>query len=241
VMRDVTERHQIEEERQQLDQLKDTFIHIASHELRSPLTPLILTAQLLQKLVARGAEPAIVHQRAEEIVHHAKRMSRMVGEMLNMTRISEGRLTIAPEPADLAQMAREVVAEYRMVSGRAIHLTGAEAPVAATCDAERIRQVLTNLLTNALKYAPAPAEIAVSVIGDMGGGPRIAVRDTGPGIAPEVQAHLFERFYRGTQQHDGLGLGLYIAQAIMLEHGGQLRVESAIGQGSTFVMELPPT
>jgi signal transduction histidine kinase len=239
VLRDVTERHQMEEERQQLDYLKDTFIHIASHELRAPLTPLILSAQLLQHQIAKGAEPALLHQRGQEIVHHAKRMSRMVGEMLNMTRISEGRLTIAPSLADLAQMAREVVAEYCTISGRAIQLTGAEAPVLARCDADRIRQVLTNLLTNALKYASAPAEIAVSISAGADTGPRIAVRDTGPGIAPEVQEHLFERFYRGTQQQEGLGLGLYIAQAIMQEHGGRLRVASAIGQGSTFVMELP--
>ncbi len=243
VMRDVTERHQFEEERQRLDHLKDMFIHIASHELRAPLAPLILGARLLQQSVVRGADPAEITKRADDIVFHAKRMSRMLDTMLNMTRISEGKLAVDLAPADLADITRAVVTEAQQISKRSIALAGADAPVPAVCDAERLRQVLTNLVSNALKYAPEPATISVSLGVTPCGCAQISVRDTGPGIDAETQAHLFERFFRGAQhqQLEGLGLGLFIAQAIVQEHGGRLWVESTPGEGSTFIMELPLT
>ncbi len=152
-------------------------------------------------------------------------------------------------PADLGAVVREAVRELRLAQpGRALTLTlpPGEAPVIVEADGDRIGQVVTNYLRNALKYSPESAPVAgrLERVDTEGGVARVAVRDEGPGLEPEQQAHVWERFHRvpGIEAQSagvGLGLGLYISKTIIERHGGAVREESAPGQGSTFWFTLP--
>lgn len=233
----------------EVNDIKDEFTSIASHELRAPLQPLMMASRFIQRWIARPEHAQEVVELAEEIVRQSKRMAGLVYDMLDMTRISSGRFSIQLAPCDLAKLVRDVVAEQYAISKREISVVGTDAPIPALADSERLWQVLTNLISNAIKYsaAPAPVEITVSQHRPQGmPWVRISVQDRGCGIPADNLPHLFERFYRASvsyqlepQQQDGLGLGLYIAHAIVQSHGGRLSVESVVDVGSTFTCELP--
>lgn len=174
------------------------------------------------------------------------RLDRLVGDLLDSSRIQAGKLEMRPEPCDLVEIVREAVREQRATwPSRAIVL---EAPHPASvplhADGDRIGQVVTNYLTNALKYSTEDAPVAVWLrVYDKTA--RVEVRDRGLGLTREQQARLFERFYRvpGIEQQSGsgvgLGLGLYICRTIVERHGGTVGVESAPGEGATFWFTLP--
>jgi len=198
-----------------------------------PLEELNDDAQRAHTLLARSAR-------------QLTRLDRLVGDLLDVSRIQAGKLELRPEPCDLLEITREAVREQRAAwLGRGITLDlPHHAAVLLHADPDRIGQVVTNYLTNALKYSTEDAPVAVwlRVRGDTA---RVEVRDHGPGLAPEQQAHLFERFYRvpGIEQQNGsgvgLGLGLSICRTIVERHGGAVGVESAPGDGATFWFTLP--
>lgn len=241
VARDITERAR-------LDQMKDDFINVASHELRAPLTPVILACRFIQRALNRPEQAAKLDRYAGEIVIQAKRLSRLVDDMLDMTRITNNHFAIQRAPCDLAKTILDAVEEQRAVWHRAIFEEGLTHPFMTMADAERIWQVMTNLLTNAMKYAPASepiivrAEIVPAASAQL---LRITVQDRGPGIPIAAQTRIFERFYRlpdsdqPLQAPNGLGLGLFITRAIVEAHGGHITIESPSGGGSAFVVELP--
>ncbi len=242
----IFERFHTQQERERLRWMQEEFINIASHELRAPLTPLLLASQMVQRAARKpGQEARIIHL-AEEIALHAKRMNRMVDDMLNMTRIEAGRFTLVPAPCDLAATIRDAIQTQHDLTHRDLLLVGADAPIEAVVDAERIWQVLTNLVSNAIKYSPSPSPVEVLVeqmAKDQAPWLRVSVHDAGPGIPASALPHLFQRFYRviATQEssQDGLGLGLYIAHSIIHSHGGTIWVETTEGVGSTFIAEFP--
>ncbi|MFP2911082.1 PAS domain-containing protein [Pyxidicoccus sp. 3LFB2] len=224
---------------------RDTFLSIASHELRTPITSMKMQAQHMRKRIAAGDPGAFEPERVTRLVDQTERsigrLSRLVEDMLDISRIATGRLNIQLEAVDLAELTRDVVERFRQQlteAGHALELHLASG-IVGRWDRYRLEQVLTNLLTNALKYAPgAPLKVTTQTVGTVA---LVEVEDRGPGIAPESQHRIFERFERlvGANQVSGLGLGLHIARHIVEAHGGTIRVRSSVGEGACFIIELP--
>jgi PAS domain S-box-containing protein len=224
---------------------RDQFLSVASHELRTPITSLQLHLQALLRPGAPGRPPPLVEKAIAERLRVADRLAgrlnALVDELLDVARIRGGKLDLALEPVDLAQVARDVVARLREDLARAQSeaVVRAEAPVMGHWDRLRLEQVMTNLLTNAMKYGKGkPIEIVVERADATA---RLSVRDNGIGIAPEDRQRIFEAFERAAspRAYGGLGLGLYIVRQIVRAHGGSIEVESRPGEGATFKVALP--
>ena len=174
-------------------------------------------------------------------------IERQLNDLRTVVRVSQGELTINRELCDLVDLSRQVVEEQYLISQRQIDANFPNTSIMLLADSGRLRQVLTNLLTNALKYSPKDRPVYVTVNRDTDEDmATVAVRDEGPGIAAEAVPHLFEQFYRapGARAQGGasaanMGLGLYIAQAIVEQHGGSISVETRLRHGSTFTVSLP--
>jgi PAS domain S-box-containing protein len=251
VVRDFTDRKQAEE-RRELERLRealrerDVFLSVASHELKTPLTPLQLKLTALQRLAETTPEGSLSSERVARDLDMARRQVRkladLIEDLLDVSRISVGRLSLERAPMDLAATVREVVARYAPQAAQ-VGCTlevDAEAPVEGIWDRQRLDQVTTNLLTNALKYG-AGGRVHVRV-GTEDGRACLSVRDEGIGIAPEDQPRIFDRFVRAVSERNygGMGLGLFITRQVVEAHGGDIRVHSAPGQGATFTVRLPP-
>lgn len=240
------------------NQRMDAFLGIASHELRTPLTTIIASMQLMERQFRRLAGPQGVSQEdfasrvktAQESLAEAGRqlwrLNRLVSELLDVSRIQANKLTLQMEQCDLAAIVQGTVDEQRRVNqARHIELeVRAAAPVPILADADRIGQVVTNYLTNALKYSPPHQPITI-VLEVEEQGARVSVHDKGPGLAPSQQERIWERFYRvqgvnvQSGSHVGLGLGLYICRTIIEEHQGKVGVHTMPGNGSIFWFTLP--
>jgi PAS domain S-box-containing protein len=224
--------------------MREQFLSIAAHELKTPLTSLLGYAQLFQRRSQRAGSLAEADQRAlSVIVAQAARLNRMVAALLDIARIESGQLSINREPLDLCELARRLVAEA--------HEQTEEHPIEITCTPEqmliegddlRLEQVLQNLIQNAIKYSPPGAPVTVRVE-QQGAYAVVAVTDRGIGIPEAALAQLFQRFYRAPnvdeRQISGMGIGLFVVKEIMLLHEGTVAVESVEGQGSTFTIRLP--
>ncbi len=225
-------------------QLRDDFLSVASHELKTPITAIKGYAQVLNRnpqLAALGNER--VTRSLKSIVSQADRMSLLVNEMLDISRIESGHLQLTLEPMDLVAMCEEVVSQMQILSEQhAINVSATERPIFTAADRERIGQVLVNLLENALKYSPGGGDIAVNITREQDRAV-VSVSDRGIGIPAEEIAHLFQRYYRApnasSRNYGGLGLGLYISQQIVRQHGGSIWAQSQVGEGSTFFFSLP--
>jgi PAS domain S-box-containing protein len=224
---------------QEAVRVRDDFLSIASHELRTPLTPLRLQTQVLRRLLANGETPAPekLASSLDTLDRQTDRLGRLVNDLLDVSRITAGKLTLHREPLDLADVAREVVERYAGASRSRIELRTLPAP--GSWDRVRLEQVATNLLANAIKYGEGkPIDVVVQP-GD--GGAVLTVCDRGMGIAPQDAERIFGRFERAISAtaYGGLGLGLYITRQIVAAHGGRISVDSAPGQGATFTVVLP--
>jgi PAS domain S-box-containing protein len=238
---DVTERKKAEASLRDADRLKDEFLSAASHELRTPLATLRLQAQTLSRALSSGrADEPAVRGKLGKIEAQLDRLEALVNTLLDVSRVVAGRLELAPEQLDLAQLARDAVLRFEeAATGSGTELVLRARPAVGRWDRTRLEQVLTNLLQNALRFAPGkPVEISV---GERDGRVVLAVRDHGPGIAPESRARIFERFERAAEARSlgGLGLGLWITRQIVEAHGGSISVESAGGAGAVFTVTLP--
>lgn len=226
--------------REEATRLKDDFLSAAAHDLKTPLTSIIATAQLLERRAIRQPERPVDPQALARIVTEGLRLRALVIELLDAARTEQGNLLSHREPVDLLALAREIAERHRTAQ----HPVGVEAPgpVIGTYDRARIAQLLENLVENAIKYSPAGGDVSV-VVRDTGDQAELTVTDRGIGIPPADLPHLFERFHRGTNVDDrrfaGMGLGLYICRGIVAEHGGAIRASSVSGQGSTFHVTLP--
>ncbi len=235
----------------------DEFLGLASHELRTPLTSILLGLQLSRRRYERllQEESAVNEQLARRLKslfdqlalaeRQASRLDRLVHDLLDVSRIQRGELSMQRQMTDLAAIVAEVVDEQRQAAPErpiALHLLPGH--VLLSIDPERIGQVVTNYLTNALKYSPEeqPVEVGLELEAEAA---RVWVRDYGPGLPPEEQARVWERFHRapGIEVQSGsgvgLGLGLHISRTIIQAHQGQVGVQSAPGAGTTFWFRLP--
>jgi signal transduction histidine kinase len=224
--------------------LREEFLSIASHELRTPITAIQLHVQELLRTLARhpeGIAPERLRRSLEVADRQVKRQMHMVNELLDVSRMGAGRLVLRPEPVDLAILVREVAERFEQELARTgSRLTvEAPAPVPGRWDRLRLEQVVTNLVSNAVKYGQGkPIGLTVEAAD---GRARLAVRDAGLGIAPEHLERVFGRFERAVSErhYGGFGLGLWIAREIIESMGGHISVSSQLGVGSTFRVELP--
>jgi len=218
----------------------EELIDVLAHDLRTPLTPLRGHLDLIRR-IAR-------HEGRQDYLRHVadadaalQRLTRMIAEVLDTSRLDRGLFTLDVEPVDLAALARET-ADLLRVSEVEIRVQAPDAlPIEG--DPQRLRQALENLLSNALQHSPPGVPVHVTVETERRedeGRAVVSVRDAGPGIPPALLPTLFERFARGAHS-TGLGLGLYLAQGIAAAHGGALTVASHLGEGTTFCLSVPLT
>jgi PAS domain S-box-containing protein len=234
VMQDITRFKETE-------RLKSDMILTASHDLRNPVNLTLGALDLLGKATPHWNE---VQQEAYDLsILGVRRIESLISDLLDLERI-EQRIGLQPTECDLSEIAQTVVTELSLQAHERqhqLHFDRAKPSVQVRGDAQRLYQVISNLLSNAIKYTPngGTVTLAVWVQDDQ---VRLDVRDTGPGIPPEAQARVFERFYRApnyNNQEPGTGLGLAIVKSIVEQHGGRVWVTSVIGQGSTFSIALP--
>ena len=234
------ERETVEELRR-LSALRADFVSLVSHELRSPMASVIGSAQTLRERW-RGLAPEQRESFLGLIAHETSRLAALVEDVLDTSMIEAGRFTYSFVDVDVGELVRAAVAAAD--SGQdevAVRADVAGALPSVRGDAERLRQVLSNLVDNAVKYSPAGGEVKVSIRAE-NGRVHVAVTDRGPGIPSEQQRLIFEKFGRaklGDKTKPGTGLGLYIARSIAEAHGGSLEVRSAPGEGATFTLVLP--
>jgi signal transduction histidine kinase len=229
--------------RDELDRLKDEFVLTASHELRSPLTSVQGFAELL--MLERESLTPRQLETVEVILDNCRHLVRLLNDLLDLARSDAGRLSIRPQPTEVAPLVEDVVRTMRArTEASSQTLTEQVEPglPPINVEADRIRQILVNLLTNAHEYTPEGASIGVAARAD-GAEVEISVSDNGPGIPPDQLERIFERFTRGdaglTQRVGGTGLGLAISKSLVELHGGSISAESTVGQGSTFHVRLP--
>ena len=222
-------------------QERDEFLSIASHELGTPLTVLRLLVELLLRARHRKIDEQQTTQMVGRIEDQILRLSRLVDTLLDVSRIAEGRLSLAPEPIDLSALVDRVVARMTQVAADAgcpVTLD-APGPVHGVWDRMRTEQVITNLLSNAFKYgAGKPVEVYIAA-DDVAA--RVRVVDRGIGIPAHKQGVIFERYERAAPRnhYGGFGLGLWITRRTLEEMGGSIRVQSEEGAGALFEVELP--
>jgi len=217
------------------------FLAIASHELKTPLTSLQLHVQGLRRNDALARmTPEKLELKFDRIARQVTRLTTLVNGLFDVLRITQSRMTLTCEEVDLAEVVRDVIAQTRDL------LQIAESPIALRAepvtgfwDRARIETVVSNLLSNAAKFgAHKPIEVAVTAAN---GSARLVVADHGIGIAPEAQRRIFHKFERAVpvEHYGGFGLGLWVVRQIIEAHGGEIQIDSRLGEGSTFTIELP--
>ncbi|HUG15931.1 MAG TPA: GAF domain-containing protein [Thermomicrobiales bacterium] len=232
-------------EAQDAIQVREQFLSIASHELRTPLTTVKASAQLLERRFRRGdAEPSRTLALIAQLQDEVGRLETLVADLLDATQIQRGWLELNPERVDLTALARRSLERFDQPMHRSEHHTlrfEADGPVEGSWDASRLDQVITNLISNAVKYSPKGGEVLVTVRRN-GESAEIEIKDEGIGISREEQAQLFQPFARGVEARrsvGGTGLGLFISREIIERHGGAIAVYSEPGAGSAFTIRLP--
>jgi signal transduction histidine kinase len=241
-------------ELEEVDRLKTQFLSMASHELRTPLTAVSGFIQVARRRVARAAsqdDPSIDWKqeatRAAETLElaqrQARRLGRLVDELLDVSRLQLGRVELQQSDIELAGMLREVIERMRLISTlHTIELDTKVDTATIHADRDRMDQVFENLIGNAVKYSPAGGKVRVALV-VKNGEADVAISDQGIGISADELGRIFNLFYRSPDPRaghvGGLGLGLYISREIVTRHGGKLWAESDTTTGSTFHVSLP--
>ncbi len=226
--------------REEATRLKDDFLSAAAHDLKTPLTTLVALGQLLERRALRNPAAPADLKSIQRLVGEANRLKDLVLELLDASRVEQGRIVDRREAVDLATLAREVCGRHPADRHRIV--LRADGPVVGAYDQTRIGQLIENLLENAVKYSPDEGEVEVRVWREDGRA-CLTVTDRGIGIPPADLPHIFERFHRASNVDDrrfaGMGLGLYICRGIVEQHDGRIWAASAPGEGSTFHVALP--
>jgi PAS domain S-box-containing protein len=230
------------------EQLKDEFVGIVAHELRTPLSALRGFADMLLVQTARGRGPQLAdwqHEALSEIEQAITRLVELTEELLDVTRLQAGRVLLQRTPTDIVALTRRVATFLQQTTTRhQLEVRTEQSPLVASIDPARIEQVLTNLIGNAIKYSPQGGPVIIALKEEAAAGMvQISVQDRGIGIPKAQQAQIFGRFMRADNAQawgiSGTGLGLYICRELVERHGGQLWFESEESRGSTFFLTLP--
>lgn len=245
-LRDITDRKKSEENLKDAIRARDEFISICSHELKTPVTSMKLQFQMAVRQLEKG-DPSVqaresIEKRSYTAIRQLDRMTSLIEEMLDVSRISAGKLQLDKAPLDFHDLTHEVIERFSdqfVALGIPLEMRGKPVRAMVVGDRYRLEQVVSNLITNAIKYGSGrPIQISVAVVGEK---VRLSVTDQGIGIAKENLERIFERFERAVRSSNisGLGLGLYISHQFVEAHGGRIEVDSEIGKGSIFTVELP--
>lgn len=223
-------------------ELRDTFLSVASHELKTPLTSIYLQFEILKRSTLKTTEnDAKVVSLFDRFQSQLERLTRLINELLDVTRIASGKMDLDRAEMDLCKLVHDICTNFENEAAQksspiSLHQG---ASVLGNWDASRIEQVVMNLISNAIKYGnKRPIDVKVFQKDKWA---VVEIKDNGLGIAPEDQARIFQRFERAIDSNSisGLGLGLFICNEIILRHGGEIKVESTIGEGSLFTIRLP--
>jgi signal transduction histidine kinase len=221
---------------------RDDFLAMVSHDLNSLLVGIVLSADSLAVDAPKTEAGGPIIAETQRIQRYAARMKRLIGDLVDVTSIAAGRLAVTAEPGDSRALVVEALETFRpLASAKGISLESEmpERTLPVAFDHDRIFQVLTNIMANAIKFTPRGGKVRIRA-GRMKDDVRFSVTDTGPGIPENLLEAVFERFWQaGEDVRRGLGLGLYIAKSIVEAHGGRIWAESRIGEGSTFHFTLP--
>ena len=236
----------VNQELKQANMLKEHFLSMASHELKTPITTIRGQAQLsLRRLAKQAASPADLAPLGaafESIDQQTHRLQSLVDDLLDLSILRSGKMTLRATHCDVAALCREVITEQQSLSSRSIGLEVPSSPVVLQADCERLSQVVTNVVANAIKYSPDTSSVQVRVSQSRHAA-LIQVHNAGSTIPREQQASIFEPFYRApaaqSSSKQGWGLGLAISKQIVERHGGRIKVASSPEQGVTFRIELP--
>jgi signal transduction histidine kinase len=250
----------LEEQALAANQEMSDFLDHFSHEARTPLASFDAYVQLARRRLERMRDEAQqgelagdaldqrladLQQTIEQAQAPARRLNRLIGDLAEVVQIRSGQLTLERVPCELVEIVKKAISEQQVSwPARQLHLRLQAQVVPILGDPDRIGEVVTNYLTNALKYAPPGRPIEVSV-STKAGWARVQVRDQGPGIPPDEQSRIWQRFYRSPSAHAqegsgvSLGVGLYICRSIIAQHGGQTGVKSVAGRGATFWFTVP--
>ena len=240
------ELEQINRQLGQANQLKDMFLSRASHELKTPLTTIRGQAQIglrrLEKQPELPGELGVVHAALQRVEEQSYRLQTLIDDLMDLSVLSTGKVKLRLKRCDLNNLCRQIVEDQRLLSGRTIELELPENPVILRIDSDRLSQVITNLLTNAIKYSTENSAVQVQVV-QQPAGALIKVHNVGSVIPPQQQKDIFEPFYRASNAQSsakqGWGLGLAICRDIVEQHNGSIWVESSKEAGTTFFVELP--
>jgi PAS domain S-box-containing protein len=245
ICRDISEKQRLVDDLHQAVQARDEFLSIASHELKTPLTSLQLQIDGYRRIAEKQPELPVANAKLEKkmatIAQQVERLTVLIDHLLDVTRVTSGRLVLEPQRVDLTDVVRRVLILFRDDLERAgvtVELPQF-VPVTGRWDRLRIEQVVGSLLSNAIKYgAYRPIEISVRPVV---GGAQLVVTDHGIGISPEERERIFQRFERAVPEthYGGFGLGLWMVRQVVEAHGGSIQVISEKGRGSTFTVELP--
>jgi len=235
------ERQQVER-LQTLEALQASFVSVVSHELRTPLTCIKTSVDMLEDTENRDV-PEVRQELLQTITHHTGRLEALVEDLLDATRLEAGQLSLSLQPTHLRRLVKKTVEAFAPLLENRKQIIELESPKAIeviSVDRHRIEQVLTNLLSNAHKFAPKEGRIRVALTA-VEDHLDLTVSDDGPGIPLDEQQRIFDKFYVVTDSRSaaGVGLGLYIARELVELHGGRIRVESTPGEGSTFHVTIP--
>jgi signal transduction histidine kinase len=233
ILQDVTEEFQ-------LQQRKDEFISVASHELKTPITSISASMQILQKLIKTEAVSEKVTLFFNKANHNVSKLVRLLEDLLNVTKIQQGQLSLNKTRFNLTELINDCC-EHLSIDVKHEFFINGDKDLMIYADYRRMDQVLVNLLNNAIKYSPQSKKVEITVEQN-DNIVKVSVRDFGIGINPQKLPHLFDRYYRVDalgHQFSGLGLGLYICSEIINRHDGTIGVKSTFGEGSNFWFTLP--
>ena len=218
---------------------RDLLLAIVSHDLRNPLSVIVTNATILQRTTIAGKDGERVDTSAQTILRSADRMKRLIADLLDFAQIQAGQLAVERVLQDVEGLVRDCVEMLTQQAAAKDLKAVTSAGLLVLCDRERVLQVLSNLVGNAIKFTPDGGSIVVEARAD-GHGVRFSVRDTGRGISEEDLPRVFDRFWQAQRKNRaGIGLGLSIAKGLVEAHGGRLSAESRLGAGTTFFFTLP--
>lgn len=225
----------------ELEKQKDAFIGIASHELKTPITTLYAYSQILEKRLSKIGDKKDLYI-LSNIMRETKRLTGLIDDLLNVTRLEAGKLAFQPEVFDINELVDQVIDDIQHTTDTHKIKKDGKIDKDVIGDMNRVEQVLINLITNAIKYSPGKNSVLVHLSNDSKHA-TISVEDFGFGISKRDQKNIFQRFYRtkdkDEEQITGFGLGLYISSEIVKRHKGKIWVKSTKGKGSTFSFTLP--